>query len=150
MSSDLTKYYEDLDQLCLASVDDLQVIEGVGPNVAELIVDWFGRPVNQQILKKLRSVGVWPCSNSVIVSSDDSKPFAELTFVVTGTLAGFSREGIKEFIQSLGGKVIDLVSKKTSYLVLGENPGSKYEKAQSLGIPILTEGDLRRLAEEFE
>jgi DNA ligase (NAD+) len=67
--------------------------------------------------------------------------------VVTGTLTGFSREGIKEFIQSLGGKVTDSISKKTSFLVLGENPGSKYDKAKELGVPILDEASLRDMAQ---
>ncbi len=68
-----------------------------------------------------------------------------MTFVVTGTLAGFSRDGIKEFIEQNGGKVIDSVSKKTSYLVLGENPGSKLDKAQSLGVKVIGEKELRKL-----
>ncbi len=71
-----------------------------------------------------------------------------LTFVVTGTLPTLSRDGVKEFIESNGGKVTDSVSKKTSYLVLGENPGSKAEKAKSLGIKILDEAALRKLAGE--
>jgi DNA ligase (NAD+) len=68
------------------------------------------------------------------------------TFVVTGTMAGFSRDGIKEYIEQNGGKVTDSVSKKTSYLVLGENPGSKAEKAQSLGVKIINETELKKLA----
>jgi len=69
------------------------------------------------------------------------------TFVVTGTLPTLSREGVKEFIESNGGKVTDSVSKKTSYLVLGEAPGSKAEKAKSLGVKILDEAELKKLAE---
>jgi DNA ligase (NAD+) len=72
--------------------------------------------------------------------------FTGKTFVVTGTLQGFTREGIKEFIEGRGGKVTDSVSKKTDYLVLGENPGSKLDKARSLGISILDELRLRQLA----
>ena len=68
------------------------------------------------------------------------------TLVVTGTLPTLSRDGVKEFIESNGGKVIDSVSKKTSYLVLGENPGSKLEKAQSLGVKVIDEAELRKLA----
>jgi len=148
MSADLVKHYEDLEQISLASVDDLQVIEGIGPNVAQSIVDWFMRPANQQTLHKLRRVGVWPRSTPMVVNTDEKQPFSGLSFVITGTLAGFTREGIKEYIQSRGGKVIDSISKKTSYLVLGENPGSKYDKAKSLGIPILDEAGLRGLAEK--
>ncbi|HNT54897.1 MAG TPA: NAD-dependent DNA ligase LigA, partial [Anaerolineaceae bacterium] len=70
---------------------------------------------------------------------------AGLTFVVTGTLPGFSREGVKDFIELHGGKVIDSVSKKTSYLVLGENPGSKLDRARTLGVPVIDEAQLRQL-----
>jgi len=72
-------------------------------------------------------------------------PLAGLTFVVTGTLEGFSREGISEYILENGGKVSSSVSSKTSYLVLGADPGSKYDKARQLGIPIISESELRKL-----
>ncbi|MRR31193.1 NAD-dependent DNA ligase LigA, partial [bacterium] len=75
------------------------------------------------------------------------QPLKDRVFVVTGTLHGFSRDGIKEFIQEYGGKVTDSVSKKTSYLVAGEAPGSKLDKARELGVPILNEAALRKLAE---
>ncbi len=147
MASDLTRYYQDLDQLSRASGDDLQMIEGVGPNTAQAITDWFSRPANRNILEKLRSAGVWPASQETI--SDGSKGIlAGKTFVVTGTLVDFTRQGVKEYIESRGGKVTDSVSKNTSYLVLGENPGSKADKARSLGIPILSESALRQLAGE--
>ena len=72
--------------------------------------------------------------------------FTGLTFVVTGTLPTLSRDGVKEFIESNGGKVTDSISKKTSYLVLGEAPGSKLDKAQSLGVKVIDEAELRKLA----
>ena len=73
-------------------------------------------------------------------------PLAGLTFVVTGTLPTLTRDGVKEFIESHGGKLTDSVSKKTSYLVLGENPGSKHDKALSLGVPVIGEDALKELA----
>jgi DNA ligase (NAD+) len=79
------------------------------------------------------------------VSSNQSDVFAGLTFVITGTLPTFSRDDAKDFIESHGGKVTDSVSKKTSYLVLGEAPGSKFEKAKSLGVKIIGEDDLKKL-----
>ena len=82
------------------------------------------------------------------VESVDAKPLDGKTFVITGTLAGFSREAAKEFIESYGGKVTDSVSKNTSYLVVGENPGSKLDKARSLGVSIVDEAGLRRLLDE--
>ena len=99
---------------------------------------------NQNLLKKLNTAGVWP-----VAKKDEKKKegsFTGLTFVVTGTLPTLSRDGVKEFIEQNGGKVTDSVSKKTSYLVLGENPGSKAEKAQTLGVKIINEAELRELA----
>lgn len=148
MAGDLVRYYNDLDQLSLASSDELQNIEGVGPNTAQAIVDWFSRPANRKVLEKLKSAGVWPVISPKLAAETPSGSLASKTFVVTGTLVGFTRQGVKDFIESQGGKVTDSVSKNTSYLVMGENPGSKADKARSLGIPILDEQALRRLAGE--
>ena len=146
MAADLPDYYPDLDALSVATIDDLQKIEGVGPNIAQAIVDWFARPANQQVLKKLKAAGLWPRVEPGAGLAKGRLPFDGMTFVVTGTLPGLSRDEVKEFIQNYGGKVTDSVSKKTSYLVLGENPGSKLDKAQALGVPVLDEDGLRRLA----
>jgi DNA ligase (NAD+) len=147
MAADLARYYPDLDTLGRAKVEDLQRIEGVGPNIAQAIVDWFARPANHVVLDKLCAAGIWPRVQLAPARQVDVRlPLDGLTFVVTGTLAGFSREGAKDFIQSQGGKVVDSVSKKTSFLVVGEAPGSKLSKAQELGVPILDEAGLRRLA----
>lgn len=146
MASDLSQVYPDLEALSTATLEDLERIEGVGPNTAEAIVDWFARPANQTVLSKLRAAGVWPRSQARVASGPG--PLDGLTFVVTGTLPGLSREQAKSYIQSLGGKVTDSVSKKTSYVVVGEAPGSKLAKAQELGVPILDEAGLRTLAGE--
>ena len=144
MAGDLARTYGNLSALSKTTADELQQIEGVGPNIAESIVDWFARPANQKLLKKLKSASVDPQ-----MKKDDKKKegaFTGLTFVVTGTLPNFSRDDAKDFIEDNGGKVTDSVSKKTSYLVLGENPGSKFEKAKSLGVKIIDEAELKRLA----
>ncbi|MCC6499731.1 MAG: NAD-dependent DNA ligase LigA [Anaerolineales bacterium] len=146
MAGDLASTFPDLDALSKAKADDLLQIEGVGPNTAEGIVDWFSRPFNQKVLKKLKSVGMWPKGGKSKVESRKSNAFEGLTFVVTGTLPTFSRDDAKAFIESHGGKVTDSVSKKTSYLVLGESPGSKFDKANSLGIKIVGEEELKKLA----
>ncbi|WP_345318410.1 NAD-dependent DNA ligase LigA [Candidatus Villigracilis proximus] len=146
MAGDLSRTFGNLSDLAKVNADELQQIEGVGPNIAESIVDWFSQPANQKVLKKLNTAGVWP-----VMKKDEKKKEGALsgfTFVVTGTLPTLSRDGVKEFIEENGGKVTDSVSKKTSYLVLGENPGSKAEKAQSLGVNILNEAELRKLAGE--
>jgi DNA ligase (NAD+) len=140
---DLATHFGNLDALSKASVDDLQEIEGVGPNIAEAIVDWFARPVNKNLLKKLKTVGLWPIEQGKKEKGEGK--LSGLTFVVTGTLPTLTRDGVKEFIESNGGKVTDSVSKKTSYLVLGEEPGSKFEKAKSLGVKIIGEEELKKL-----
>lgn len=145
MAADLTRHYPDLEALSKTTVDELQEIEGVGPNIAAAIVDWFARPANQNLLKKLKVAGVWPVSQLSATSDRPTGSLAGLTFVVTGTLASFTRDGIKEFIRANGGKVVGSVSKNTDYLVLGENPGSKLDKAQELGVKIIDEDELRRL-----
>ena len=146
MAKDLSATFGSLDKLSEASTDDLTNIEGVGPNIAESIVDWFATSSNKKLLGKLKKVGVWP--TVAPKTSQSSGKLSGFTFVVTGTLPTLSREGVKEFIESNGGKAIDSVSKKTSYLVLGENPGSKLEKAQSLGVKVIDEAELRKLAGE--
>ena len=144
MAGDLARTYGNLSTLSKTTSDELQQIEGVGPNIAESIVDWFARSANQKLLKKLKAAGLDPQ-----MKKDEKKKegaFTGLTFVVTGTLPNFSRDDAKEFIEANGGKVTDSVSKKTSFLVLGENPGSKFEKAKSLGVKIIDEAELKRLA----
>jgi len=146
-ATDLARAFPSLDLLSQASVADLQTVGGIGPNIAAAIVDWFSRPANQKVLSKLNVVGLWPESarGADQVGAGEAGPLSGMTFVVTGTLAGFTRDDISEFIQQHGGKVTSSVSKKTSYLVLGENPGSKFDKAQELGVPIIGEDELRRM-----
>jgi len=145
-ASDLSRTFPSLDLLRSASADDLQTIEGIGPNIAEAIVDWFSRARNQKVLEKLKAAGVWPSGPGA--ASFAEGPLTGSTFVVTGTLTGFSREAVKIFIESHGGRVTDSVSKNTSYLVVGEAPGSKVEKARSLGVKIIDEQELRSMCAE--
>jgi DNA ligase (NAD+) len=145
MAEDLSKYYTDLDQLSKATEEDLQKIEGVGPNIARAIVDWFAQPSNQVVLAKLRSLGVWPSSISVSSLINQKQTLTGVIFVITGTLAGMSREDAKKRIQALGGKVTDSVSKKVDYLVVGENPGSKLDRAKESGVNIINENELYEL-----
>jgi DNA ligase (NAD+) len=147
VAADLARHYTDLEILSQASADDLQTIEGIGPNIAEAIVDWFDRSVNQNVLGKLRQAGVWPRQEEALSEASVERPFNGLVFVVTGTLAGLSRDEAKEFIQKNGGKVTDSVSKNTNYLVVGDTPGSKLAKARELGVPTLDEAGLRKLIE---
>jgi DNA ligase (NAD+) len=99
-----------------------------------------------RILRKLEAAGVWPKAEK------DQRPrtgrFSGMTFVVTGTLPGFSREAARKFIEKHGGKVTDSVSRKTDYLVLGADPGSKLQKAKSLGVKTVDEAHLKKLAQK--
>ncbi len=145
-AGELAKRFHNLDEIGNASAENLLLIEGIGPNIAQAIVDWFANPTNQEVLKKLMKFGVWPLAEESSAFEVGSQSFSGQTFVITGTLPGFTRTEAKEFVESHGGKVTSSLSKKTSYLVLGTNPGSKFEKAQKLGIQILDESRFRQLA----
>ncbi len=148
-AADLAQKFNDLSELAKASSLQLQQMEGFGPNTADAIVDWFARPANQKLITKLKEVDVWPVASE---STGKTKRWYldGKTFVVTGTLPTLSRDQAKELIEINGGKVTDSVSKKTDYLVVGENAGSKLDKAVSLGVPQLSEEALRALIAELE
>jgi DNA ligase (NAD+) len=126
-------------------MDDLQRIEGIGPNIALAVVDWFKRETNKNLLLKLHSAGVWPEESKSRLEISPPNIFSDIIFVITGTIEGYSREELKELIQRNGGKVVDSVSKNTNYLIVGENPGSKFEKAQKLGIKIISKSEFNEL-----
>ena len=145
MAADLTNHFADLDALAAATQNDLENIEGIGPNIAAAIVDWFLLPFNQQLLSKLRDAGVNPSSQLSVNSNQGAGVLDGLTFVITGTLPSMSRDEAKAFIQSHGGKVTGSVSSKTDYLLAGEKAGSKLTKAESLGIKIVSEEELKEM-----
>jgi DNA ligase (NAD+) len=142
---DLANTFRDIDILSNITIAELQTVEGIGPNIAQAIVDWFRRERNKLVLEKLKKIGFWPVEEQTSIVDLYSQSLAGLTFVVTGTLPGFSRDEVKLYIENRGGKVTDSVSSKTDYLVIGENAGSKRDKAQRLNIPILEEVDLRKM-----
>lgn len=150
MAAELARHYGSLDALMQASAEELEQIEGVGPNIAAAIVDWFSRERNRRVLKKLRAAGVWPQEDAsrAAAAAQTSRPLAGLTFVITGTLPGMSRAEAKALIQNHGGKVTGSVSRKTNYLLAGENPGSKLDKAQALGVPVITIETLQKWIEQ--
>ena len=143
-AGDLARHFKSLDALAQASPDDLQSIPGIGPNTAESIVHWFSQTQNQATLQRLKSYGVWPVIQEQ-AKTESPKPLEGLTFVITGTLPNMSRDEAKQLIESNGGKTTGSVSKNTSYLLLGENPGSKLDKALDLGIPTISEEDLNNI-----
>ena len=144
-AQDLTDHYKNLDELHKANKEALESIEGFGPNIAESIVEWFDNEENQEILQKLKDNDVWPEAEQ---EEEGPQPLEGLTFVVTGTLPNLTRTEVKDLIETNGGKVTGSVSGNTDYLVLGEDPGSKYDQAQKRGVPTISEGELKDMIEE--
>jgi DNA ligase (NAD+) len=140
--------FGNLDKLSRATLEDLEGIPGIGPNIAQAILDWFSRSGNQAVLRELRVVGVWPIRGVIGPVAADSLALSGKTFVITGTLDAYSRTQAKELIQSLGGKVAGSVSSKTDFVLIGEDPGSKYEKALQLGLVIISEEDFAAMLAE--
>ncbi len=140
----LAGYFGSMDSIRAASLEELSGVEGVGPVIAESVQEWFTTEWHRQILEKWAAAGV-----RMADEVDESRPktLAGLTIVVTGSLEGFSRDEAKEAILSRGGKAAGTVSKKTDYVVVGENAGSKAEKARELGLTILDEAGFRDLLE---
>ena len=126
-----------------ASQEEIEAVEGIGPDRAEAIAEWFSDEANRTLVDELRELGLrleaGPEERPV------EGPLRGSTYVITGTLEGFSRDQAKAALEALGAKVGDSVSKKTTGVVAGESPGSKLAKAQSLGVPVLEEDDLRAL-----
>ena len=133
----LAKEFGTLDALMDADAEQLTQVEDVGPITAEYIAGWFRQESARELVEKLRGAGVNFQSNRVVTDAR----FAGMTFVLTGALTKFTREEATEKIELLGGKASGSVSKKTTYVVVGENAGSKERKARELGIPILSEDD---------
>lgn len=143
----LATYYGTLDKLMEDSEENLQLIPDVGKIIAKSIVSFFNEEENKELINKLKEFGLNMTYLGKKITMDES--FAGKTFVLTGTLTKFSREEAKEKIEQLGGKTTGTVSSKTSVVITGESPGSKYEKAKELGITIWTEDDfLERLKEK--
>jgi DNA ligase (NAD+) len=143
-AGDLAKQFKDLDSLANASIDELQNIAGIGPNTAQSIAHWFAQEQNKKLLESLKSYGVWPIIEDQ-AQDDTPKPLAGLTFVITGTLPGMSRDEAKSLIELHGGKTSGSVSKKTNYVLVGADAGSKLQKALELGVPTISEDDLRQM-----
>ena len=142
-AKDLAQHFGSLDRLIAATEDDLRAVRDVGPIVAQSILQFFAEPHNLDVVNKLRAAGVhWPESQGLQQSAGilNGK-----TLVLTGTLPTLTRDAAKEKIEAAGGKVAGSVSKKTDYVVAGEEAGSKLAKAQELGVPILDEAGLLAL-----
>jgi DNA ligase (NAD+) len=148
-AKEFARVYRSIDRLMAASPEELTSIEGIGPIIARAWADWAAEPENQALIGKLRAGGVRMEDPEPAAPAAGSDLLAGLSFVVTGTLVGFSREEAEAAIVSKGGKVTGSVSKKTAALVVGDAPGaSKTNKATELGVRLIDEATLSRLLEE--
>ena len=137
----LAQEFGSMDAIMNATEEDLERVEEIGPRISRSILDFFARPANRELIAHLQSAGL----KMTAEKKQRTTQLAGLTFVLTGTLPNLSREDAKAMIESAGGKVSGSVSKKTSYVVAGEEAGSKLDKAQELKIPILDEAGLLKL-----
>jgi len=144
-AQDLAREMRSFDRIFSATEEELTAVDGIGPTIARSIIEWWKVDWHREIVRKWRDAGVRLEDPE---GEDSPRPLAGLSVVVTGSLEGFSRDSAKEAIQSLGGRAAGSVSKKTSFVVVGENPGSKYDKAVELGIPVLDEAGFRVLLEQ--
>ena len=141
----LARHFGNLDRLAEASVEQIDDIYEIGPTVAQSVHDWFHTPSNQQLLARLKEAGVWPQEEAHAERSDT---FAGKQFVLTGTLETMTRDEAKAAIEARGGRVTSSVSKKTTYVVAGRDPGSKLDKAKELGVGHVDEEGFRGLLEK--
>jgi DNA ligase (NAD+) len=139
----LARHFGSVERLSAASQEDVQEVDGIGPERAEAIVEWFADAENRALVDELQQLGLrfeaGPEERPV------EGPLTGSTYVVTGTLEGFSREEARKALEEKGAKVGDSVSKKTTGVIAGENPGSKLAKAEQLGVPVLDEAALKKL-----
>jgi DNA ligase (NAD+) len=137
--TDLVRYFRDLNK------EDLLQINGLGERMVESILRWFNDDKNLQALEKMERAGVRFVVENLIVQKKKNKNIQDKTFVLTGALQHFTREEMKKKIKELGGKISSSISKNTDYLLVGDKPGSKLEKAKKLGTKIITEDDFEKM-----
>jgi DNA ligase (NAD+) len=143
----LAREFRSIDRIEQAGEAELAAVEGVGPTIAASLKQWFEVDWHREILRKWRAAGV-RMEEEGSDGDEGPRPLEGLTVVVTGTLQDHTRDGAKEALQSRGAKVTGSVSKKTAFVVVGDNPGSKYDKAMQLKVPVLDEDGFRVLLEQ--
>ena len=138
----LAKHFGSVENLANQNMEDLTAVHEIGPIVAESIKNFFHNPKNLIVLEKLKEGGViFP----VRAAEKQELPLSGKSFVLTGSLDAFTRDEARKVVQDLGGRVTSSVSRKTDYLILGKDPGSKYDEAQNLGVTILNESDFKKM-----
>jgi DNA ligase (NAD+) len=138
----LAARFGNMENIIAAKQEDLTTINEIGPEIASSIIKFFHEPKNIEVMEKFIKAGVKPQKKEIAV---DSNTLQGKSFVFTGTLANMPRNTAKEIVESLGGSVHSSTTAKTTYVVAGNDPGSKLDKAQSLGITILTENEFLKL-----
>ncbi|MET7643325.1 NAD-dependent DNA ligase LigA [Streptomyces sp. NPDC005426] len=146
-AQELARQFRSIDRIEEATEQELSDADGVGPIIAASVKQWFAEDWHREILRKWREAGV-RMEDEGAGEDEGPRPLEGLTVVVTGTLAGHTRDGAKEALQSRGAKVTGSVSKKTSFVVVGDNPGTKYDKAMQLKVPVLDEDGFAVLLEQ--
>jgi len=142
----LTERFANVEDLATVSAASIEGVYGIGPEIAQAVYQWFRVPANQSLIARLKTAGLQLQSEvKTLNSADQNLQLAGKSFVLTGTLPTLKRDEAKDLIQKAGGKVTSSVSAKTDYVVVGEDAGSKLEKAQSLGIELLSESELLEL-----
>ncbi|GCB45837.1 NAD-dependent DNA ligase LigA [Streptomyces sp. NL15-2K] len=143
----LAREFRSVDRIEQASEEELANTDGVGPIIAKSLKEWFAEDWHQEILRKWKAAGV-RMEEEGSGEDEGPRPLEGMTVVVTGTLEHFTRDGAKEALQTRGAKVTGSVSKKTSFVIVGDNPGSKYDKAMQLKVPVLNEEGFNVLLEQ--
>ena len=141
----LARELRSLDRIAAASTEELAAVEGVGPEIAESVREWFTVDWHREVVAKWRSAGVELADAG---ADQGPRPLDGVTVVLTGGLAGYSRDAATEAVQARGGKVTGSVSRKTDFVVAGQDPGSKYDKALALGVPVLDDAGFAVLLEQ--
>ena len=143
LAQNLARHFGSVDALMAATPEEIAEVEGFGDDRAEAVAEWFADDENRRLVEELRSLGL-----RFELGEEDKPVEGRLTgtqYVITGTLENYSREDARAALEALGAKVSDNVSKKTTGVVVGENPGSKVAKAEKAGVPLLSEADLTKL-----
>ena len=139
----LAAHFGAIDRLGEATQEEIQEVEGIGPDRAEAIAEWFSDEENRKLVAELRELGLRFETGEELKPVEG--PLSGQTYVITGTLESFTRDEAAAALEAKGAKVGNSVSKKTAGLIVGEEPGSKLKKAQQAGVPVLSEQDLKKL-----
>jgi len=143
LARNLARHLGSMDALVEASQEELELVEGIGPDRAELVAEWFAEADNVALVRELASLGLTMTAGEAERPAEG--PLTGRQYVITGTLEGMTREEAKEALEALGARVSDSVSKKTAGVIVGETPGSKLAKAEKAGVPVLDEAALVEL-----